>query len=257
MSTYDFYLRGDNGRYDYETRISLPSVTTVVSAVLAKPQLVAWAYERTLDAVTGLVSHIHDADAATADEIFDTLSDYDLLDEWIRANEAHYTDASKAAAERGQAAHALLAHLVLIYQQEDEAAAHRYAGKDHHGPYKQAVAQWWLDRQPHPLESEKVVFSLRHGYAGRFDLLADFGLSVPKIIDLKTRRAGLGVYKSDEVQLGGYKIAAEERGVVIGGTSVLLAHDDGTYEEVETWVEPEAFLKIVEVYYMLRKTRIE
>ena len=56
VSTYEFVLRGGNGRYDQDTTIVLPSVTTIVSAVLAKPQLVPWAYATTLDSLTGLVT---------------------------------------------------------------------------------------------------------------------------------------------------------------------------------------------------------
>lgn len=280
-STYDFYLRGDNGRYDQDTRISLPRVSTIIQAVLAKPQLVLWAYNTTLDSVAEIVrlmdEEYHGEDASRGNSAFreaflDTFGDHELLDEYIRENGLHYDDMSDAAAERGKDAHEFLRVLAQTHK-VSESDALQFADRmqqNARDPYKRAVAGWWLQRRPEPLFSEKVVFSLRHGYAGRFDLAAKlFDARVPgepspftvDIIDLKTRRADLSTYKSDEVQLALYKVAAQERGLLSEyphlGKRVLLASEDGEpAREVEAWVPDEAALKIVELYYLLRKTKV-
>jgi hypothetical protein len=287
---YEFYLKGDNGRYDRGTRIVLPSVTTIVSAVFAKPQLVPWSVNTTIDGIVGLVSAYADRlrdptylstqertfedrradpnavnfEGDMLDHLIDTLTDHELLLEALTLNGLNHESVSDTASERGTAAHALLQALCSVYRIKGQDGAMRYAErmlaatKD---PYRRAVAGWWLNTEPEPLFSEHVVKSLRHRYAGRLDLITTTGLK-----DLKTRRADLSAYKSDDMQMSLYKQAVLEEGLLEGtvlegkelGRTVLLASEDGLpAREVDSWVPDEAALKIVELYYLLRKTRVK
>lgn len=281
VRTYEFVLKGGGGRYDQSARIVLPSVTGVISAVLARPQLMQWVYDATIDALGGGVSaaaerynETDEADeglssGAFRDDLLDTFSDHELLDEWVRESGLHYERLADEAAERGKKAHAALAGLATCYAEHGQERALEEAARltRSRNPFEQAVGTWWAECLPRPLLSEQVVVSLRHGYAGRLDLVADLkrpGTSdwayETALIDLKTRRADLGAYRSDEVQLGAYRIALEEMDdVQVSGQlikTVLLARDDGTYLEHRCWVPDEAFLHLLEAYKLMRRTRI-
>lgn len=256
--TYEFILRGANGRYDQSAKIVLPSVTTIASAVLAKPQLAPWYYSTTVDVISaGITALYNSPEGIGIAELMDTFSDHELLDEWIRESQVHPDDVADDASERGQVAHNFLHSLALMHKTASPADALRLAEKALNDgktdPWRLAVAKAWLAERFVPIETERVVYSLRHRYAGRLDLRDEQG-----VVDLKTRRADLGIYTSDQVQLDGYKIAVEEtEGISIGRGRVLLAKDNGEYSLEEAWVPDGSFIKIVELYYMLRKTAVK
>lgn len=275
--TYDFYLK-DGSRYDLDTKISLPSVTTIISAVLAKPQLVDWSYRTTLETIAWYVNQNKNslrqafkAERPLAEDFLDTFSDPEMLDEWIRESGVHHSDYTQDASERGDRAHKVLATLASLHLgAEAPEAAMRHAERlsvSARDPYVRAVCLWWAQRKPRPVLSEHVVVSLRHGFAGRFDLLAELevgteGAEGPSwafetaLIDLKTRRADLSAYDSDMFQLGLYEVGLRERTKHAPNRRlVLLASDDGEpAREVEAWIPPEAALPLVSVYYDKRKT---
>jgi hypothetical protein len=59
------------------------------------------------------------------------------------------------------------------------------------------------------------------------------------------------------MQTGLYKLAAQDQGLIgpTAGTAVLLAGDDGEPARLmSTWVPDEAAIKIVELYWLLRRT---
>lgn len=263
--TYRFFLKRENGRYDLDTSIALPSVTTIIGATLAKPQLVPYMYQTTLDVLSGGVSALAERLGDTAkkqllDNLLETFSDYEVLDQWVRDSGIHPDEILDAASKRGHEAHSLLETLTQLYQQASPKAAVNHAEKTLKStdPYKAAVALAWIELEPRPVFAEKVVYSLEHRYAGRLDLLADFG-DERALVDLKTRRSGLGIYDSDQVQAGGYKIALEEMGLVDGHSltkRILLAHDDGTYSFEPCWIDDSAFLDLVSLYYKKRRTPV-
>jgi hypothetical protein len=276
--TYDFYMHDSRGRRDLENGISLPSVTTIIGATLAKPQLVAWAYQVTVDAVSGIVSEV--GHTVSHEDLIDTLGDAVELDTYLRENKMHHTDVLDEASERGQKAHDVLQTLCRLYLDGSADAAMRHAErmstekiKD---PFTRPVAGWWVQREPVPIYSEKVVFNLAKRYAGRLDAVIDFVEVAPAlnavfaepvavrthtrrtIVDLKTRRVGLGMYDSDQIQLGGYELALVDMGLTTPGEwgkVVLLATDDGEpATETEAWVPSEAFLSLVDLYWLKRRT---
>jgi hypothetical protein len=285
VSTYDFYLKGDNGRYDYDSRISLPSVTTIVSGVLAKPQLVGYTLKTTLDCVAGIVAATFPSSKPSGSpddvseivqwalDLHDTFEDMDMLREYLEENHVHPDDILHEASERGRRAHGTLESLTMLHRDGDAAKALAHAEKllsVSKDPFVRAVCGFWLEHRPEPLCAEQVVFSLQHRYAGRLDLMADIPVSSSGgapgwakercIVDLKTRRADLDMYTSDQAQTSGYKLAVLERGWNDGvplGRRVLLAGDDGGFKLQECWTPDEAFVKLAELYYMLRKTMVE
>lgn len=124
--------------------------------------------------------------------------------------------------------------------------------------YDHAAADWWAKRQPEVLDSERVVYSAEHGFAGRFDLRV-----IPRgevvgphaLPDLVGKRV-LGdaktsgfISNSFHVQAGGYELAARECG--IGGSDIrviLQLREDGTWHEWEGHGEAGDFLAALDTY---------
>jgi hypothetical protein len=258
---YTFVLRNENtGRYHHNVSIKLPSVTTVIGATLAKPALVRWAYGSTRDAISGLVSvlvsNIQEADRADAiPELLDMLTDADWLEETLKDNQLRPDDIKDIAGERGNVAHAWLEELCKVYLDDqhgpeiaDQAALAVPSDSWHTG-----VSRWWRQAQPTVLESETVLYSLRHGFAGSVDLVWIDAEGNLVITDLKSRGPERGVYESDHVQAGAYKIAYEEMsGTKVDRTSVLVVREDGSFEEESTTLPPTTFLHLLDVFKNLK-----
>ena len=76
-----------------------------------------------------------------------------------------------------------------------------------------AFKQFESEMKPEWLELEKVVYSRKHDYVGRFDALAMID-GKKTLIDFKTSK---GVYREQFYQLGAYKKAWEEEQGIAGG----------------------------------------
>jgi hypothetical protein len=260
--TYTFRLQGDNGRYDRNTAIELPSVTTIVQATMPKPQLVGWAARQTIDAVVGIVSaHERDlvVDPQALEHFLDTFTDPDMLEEYIQENGLHRDVVLDEASTRGQKAHDLLKTLCSLHAMSPESATSHAVevllGRHKADNFQRAVARFWSEKKPVPLLSETVVYNLSLRYAGRLDMVIQ-GPNGSILIDLKTRRAGLGAYTSDEAQLGGYDLALRDMGLEAPAQRmVLLAYDDGTYDLKEAKLPSDIFVDLVGQYYKTRGAR--
>lgn len=131
--------------------------------------------------------------------------------------------ARDAGADRGSAVHeALLAYCTLgtIPDLEDF--------EDGQRGYVEGLCAWLAVARPTPIVTECIVGSALHGFAGRFDLLAEInGETV--LCDLKTsKRVGVEYH----LQLEGYKLAlAECRSEVPDRTAVVTVAEDGSYKE--------------------------
>lgn len=250
---YTWVLRDSEGNYlDGECDISLPSVTSIIGAVLAKPQLVPWAYRQTRDSIAGLVSHFMEAED-NPQELLETLNDSDCLDEWLKENNMRPDDIKDEASERGTEAHEYLELLSGL----DPASARERAsqGLETGSVWEKGVGGWWLRAMPREYMGETKLVSLEHGFAGTCDLL---WRSIPaaawKVTDLKTRRAGLMMYDSDDIQTAGYRIAwnemhPEDKAM---GRSVLLVFDDGTFKEYPAKQPEEVFLSLLRTYKLMK-----
>lgn len=110
--------------------------------------------------------------------------------------------------------------------------------------YAQGVIAWWAKVKPKPIESELVVYSQAHRFAGRLDLLAEID-GKRTIVDLKTGFIG----ESAHVQLAGYELAAEECGYgPIDETLLLKVHDDGRFAALPGLADPHDFVRGLRVY---------
>src|SRR5574341_537813 len=108
---YTFSLRDENtGRHTSQVQIKLPSVTTVIGRVLAKPELVRWAYRETRDVLVSLAAMVEAGELDVSDFI-DTMSDPDMAEEWLKANELRPEDSKSAASKRGHEKHAYFERL--------------------------------------------------------------------------------------------------------------------------------------------------
>lgn len=118
--------------------------------------------------------------------------------------------------------------------------------------YIQALARALLDLRPEPLETEQIVGSKRHGYAGTFDLLARVDGAVTRV-DLKTAKK---VYPEMHLQLAAYEHAAVESGHQPSERQMVLRLDGGgEYETAETVATIDQFLAVLAAWEAVRDLR--
>lgn len=257
-SHYTFVLKNVvTGKYDNSCTIRLPSVTTIIGEVLAKPMLVGWAYRFTRDAVAGTLNVLTEA-GVPPEEILDTFMDGDALELYLKENQLRPEDFKAEAADRGTVAHNLLERLATAYVEADEVAAERIAQRIIENPessgWNRAVAGWWLDRSPRVVESETKLMSLAHQYIGTVDLIWTDWDGNLTLTDLKSRKAGATPYDSDHIQCGAYVEAYEETsGRVVDRTTVLVVREDGSWVEEETHLDARGiFLDLLSAYKKLK-----
>jgi len=252
---YTFVLRGADGKYHRDVEIRLDSVTTIIGDVIAKPQLVPWAYKVTRDHITGLAMHAIEYELV--DQFMDMLTDVDMFAEYMKENRLRPEDIRDEAAERGQAEHAFLERLATSALRDEEVAqkiAQRALADDSATGYTRAIAGWWLDSNPQVVMTEDVLYSLSGGYAGSVDLVWVDSGGYTILTDLKTGNAGRKPYSTDHIQVDGYADAyLEMYGERPDRTSVLIAREDGTFTEEYTTLPEGTFASVLQVYDNLRR----
>lgn len=256
---YTFTLRDDNtGRHVSAVTIELPSVTTVIRRVLSKPALLSWTYAQTRDAFTGL-AHLLEEGELSVEDFIDTMSDPDMAEEWMKENALRPQDVTTEASKRGTEKHLFLERLGRIGLKDDEAAieaatAERAKAKD---PFVVGVCDWWLERQPRVVASERVLVSLEWGVAGSLDLAYRYNdLDWVCVTDLKTRREGAEVYDSDFIQVDAYGDMWNEnqRDDLAMKNTVLLVRGDGSYTEEDV---PDKYFGVFELLNRVHKRLYE
>lgn len=222
---YTFRLCRKNGWKVAPTKhgFVLPSVSTIIGEVLAKPPsaMAWWGFRIFRD---GMV------DALADGESFDGL-DAESAEELLKVRGVHPNASLEEAGDRGTDAHAVLellangkdrSEVLKAAQEADEAAKAEYG--------QAAIAFWDENVQPNidaghidGVYSELPVFSLRHRYAGTFDLglhwVGEHGGW--EILDAKTHKPASGFtkpgkgagYVSDATQNRAYRTAFEEMGL--------------------------------------------
>ncbi len=242
-------MSGDNRHYRFalvgfntelvpgEDFIPFVRVTEVIQETLAKPALVRWAYQKTVQGVEILQDH------ALLDPDEDT-------DELLRMSRIRPEDLKEERADEGTEAHAYLNLLLEKHQPVD-------AGN----PTEAAILKWWKTSGVIPVASEVLLYSLKERYAGRSDSI-NSRLDWPGkgVTDLKTRkpledRQKSSVYSSDKAQIGAYRVAWNEMHPddKLTWGSVLIARFDGTIEE--EIVGPEwdrVWLNLRDIYRVLK-----
>lgn len=187
----------------------VPGVTTVLGDGVPKPALINWAANTT---------------AEYAIDHWDRLTGLSTSARLKELQGARFADRDNAA-RRGTEVHGLAERLVSGAEVEvpDALAGHVEAYVD------------FLDRfQVEPVLIERVVVSHQYGWAGTFDLVADFPTLDKRLLcDIKTSRSG--VFGETAWQLAGYRYAdayvddagVEQPMIEVDGCAVIHVRGDG------------------------------
>lgn len=103
--------------------------------------------------------------------------------------------------------------------------------------------------------SERVVYSLEHGYAGTLDIVRN-GPFGPRVDDVKTKKKTIyKAYTKELIQCRAYEVAAFEMGLISehADTGIIILKPNGRYTYDERTVEPDLWLAVLEVYHQLEK----
>lgn len=178
------------GTGDASKRKRLPSVTTMLDAIVPKPGIPPWTEARGIEGAIeavrrGLIDPRDPASVAMAVDI-------------VRANRLGADRAKEEAADRGLNVHAALE----TYMQTGEPPKPHEILPEHLG-YYQALVRWLLDHDPEPEAVEELVVHPEDGYAGRFDLLAKLR-GARTLVDAKTQEKG-GIYLGAHAQVNLYE----------------------------------------------------
>jgi hypothetical protein len=228
-------------RYGFE----MPSVSTFIGEVMGKPAgaMSWWGFRIGLKGVAELLER-----DVTA--LIDAGNDPEALEAVLKEAGINPNMKLEEAGDRGDAAHTVLEKLAA----GDHAAASSLAAQEtleQGTEYGQAVIEFWNDEiQPEidagaitQVLSEVPVWSIKHWYAGTFDLAllwsseGDLSENVKdgwEILDLKTHKPASGftkpgfgpAYVSDVTQIRAYRMAFEELGAAETiGQRVIVARD--------------------------------
>lgn len=116
--------------------------------------------------------------------------------------------------------------------------------------YVRSLAHFLTEEQPEILDTEVIVGSKRHGYAGTYDTRGVlFGKSC--LLDYKTSKR---VYDSHHLQLAAYEVAAKEMGAEpTEAQYVIRLGEDGDYEVVESKATELQWLAALNHYRSLKE----
>lgn len=206
-----------NGYY-YINDKEYVSVTKVLGDTLAKPALYYWSSQQA-------------ARIALKDP---TLNEKEVC--------AEVTKISRQAAERGRNVH----HIVETWCKDGVLPS---MGGEYNG-YIQAFLGWHESVKPKAIHSEVELWSDTWGYAGRCDLVAEIGDAL-YVIDFKT---GKGLYREVGLQLAAYRWAlGESQRIATNKMGAVLLKEDGEWEMKETKDSIDNFIKVLEVWKMLKE----
>lgn len=114
-----------------------------------------------------------------------------------------------------------------------------------HRGYVQGLCKFLLSAEPEPVLVEHVVGSAKHGYAGRFDLLAWIKGKL-RLVDLKSSSNRARVFREAHVQTAGYVLALPECEIEAPSEALIVAlGEDGSMEQMPSLGTPEQFLAVL------------
>jgi len=218
-----------NGWYylkiDGETR-KLPSVTTIINTVLAKPALRYWMAKKAAEIAL-------DNPTLTAEEAI--AGTYKIRD---------------TAGNKGSCVHSLIEAYTKEAKIDIAGLPSEVRG------YAQAFLSWQEAMKPEFLLTEQVIYSKRYGYAGRLDFTCEIEKKL-FLVDIKT---GKNLYPIElSLQLSAYKVAVDEMGSApdlfrsIDQLAGLHLQPDGKYTWMEIENNFEVFLAVKKVWEFLEK----
>lgn len=203
-----------NGMYYFDIdgkEVILPAVTEILR-VLAKPALVNWAAK----------------EAAKIALDNPTLTEKEVV--------GQFGQISGNAATRGRGVHNFFQQ--ILNNQYDIDAPEQYR------PYLEGIIRFQKEYQVTPIFNERIVKSLKYGYAGTVDQAVKTN-NQTWLIDLKTSKQ---IYPEMGLQLECYKQALVEEGFKIDKTAILLVPGDGTFQLAEVKGDIEVFLALKKVW---------
>lgn len=157
--------------------LKIPGVTSILSDGLPKPALVGWGIKSVAEYA---IDHWDDLAEEKPSDRLKTLkgSPYAVRDE---------------AASRGTAVHHIAERLAAgeEVEYEDELAGH-----------VESAVRFLDEWQPRVILAEKSCYNLEYGWAGTFDLIAEFPDGRTALLDYKTSK---GVYPDTGLQLAAYR----------------------------------------------------
>lgn len=167
--------------------VEYPSVTTI-TGILDKPALLGWAANCAVDFIKERLDEIKDP--------IDVHKGEDILEQARKA----YTIKRDSAADAGTQCH----HAIQMYIEGHDPYPSMQCDEALNG-YKAFLA-WEELNHVEWLESEVTVYSVNHGYAGRFDAIAKVN-GHRFLIDFKTSK---GVWDEHRYQVCAYRQAYNE-----------------------------------------------
>lgn len=193
----------------YVDKRQVPSVTTVLSAVIAKPDLMLWPLNLALKQLEEIL----------ADGRSITLSD-------LTASRSAHIKKREHGADTGTAVHAIVEkRLNTPYNLKLDISDVPLEV----GLASLAFEAWALQHQPKVIGTEQVVYSKKLKYAGTYDAILRMD-NKTYLVDLKTTNASKsalhGVYPEHFIQLGAYYLAYEEQRKAEGSKTKLQPIDD-------------------------------
>lgn len=117
-------------------------------------------------------------------------------------------------------------------------------------PYVQALASFWLRERVEPLATEVRVYSPSHEYAGTLDLL----YTTPGGYGIRDYKTSNGIYDEAHVQVEAYVAALVELGAPEPTEKqIVWLKDDGTYELIDVFAQPDEFYGLLEAKRALER----
>ena len=200
----EIILEFDSARHQYRVikngrRYKVPSVTGIVS-VLAKPALIQWAANSSVELCKGAISPGVEYSETYLEEV------------WNAARKAS-TGIKSEAASKGTAIHRAI-----------EASYRGSSGDTGTLPEVEAVRKCLDELGIRVIEVERKVYSRRHRFSGTLDLLGETDQGLV-LVDFKTSK---GVYPEFRLQTAAYVAALEEEKThVIDSRIIVQISDDG------------------------------
>jgi hypothetical protein len=160
---------------------------------------------------------------------------YDVMgdDAWLRTAANAHRDEWNRRADDGRLVHVLAES--LVYGKTMPAVHDGEPVPEHVADMAEQLARFFDAWNVDPVEHERMVWHERYRYAGRFDLLADFGAK-RWLIDYKTGASG--VWPETSLQLTGYRYATHW---VDGDNVDRPIAELGIDDTAAVWLRPDSW----------------
>lgn len=252
---YQFALVRDGSKELTAWGFQVPSVTSILTAVLGKPAgaMAHWGYNLAIEGMLTL-AQLGDISGMTEEQ----------AKEHLKAAEYSPNKVRDKAGDRGSNAHRLLELLANGYEHtvvgnlatftKDEGAVEAIVLDG----YCFGVIAWW-DHEMAGWTAQAVevpVWSMRHRFCGTIDLARrDDDSGFLELVDLKTHKPktqAFPAYLADLFQLAAYRLAwSEVTGEMPATNQVLVVDEKGRYFTDTRMASTESFLLIRELYDVL------